>query len=260
MGSFIVSFHAKTPNRDKVLAAFKPLAAKNAYVTDAKNGWVSFYDSAASGQDDALITRISGDISKQAACPVIAFLVHDSDFLIYWLYDQGRSVDTFNSCPEYFEDEEEESTMTQSAGQPEVLAKFCPPGTSVEALKNVLARTDLAAMSGLGEILSPEKLQQQIMEQMAKQRPQLEKEFPMDFQALQQMVLSEISRFSGSVAASPTKPSGPDATSAPQYVFAEDRLRALAELLGIDPDRATADAKYIKQGEPGPQEISAEKL
>jgi hypothetical protein len=66
-------------------------------------------------------------------------LVHDSDFLCYWLFENGKVVDEFNSCPDYFEDNGlGNSHAATLRGRPEVLLRFCQPGSRLRDVQKIL--------------------------------------------------------------------------------------------------------------------------
>jgi hypothetical protein len=142
MGAFIVNINVRTNDRQ---AVERQLADLNAWVTSAKNGWISVYEEQASTQDERRIRDLSARLSTVLDVAVIAFLVHDSDFVCYWLFDAGRLVDEFNSCPDYFDDgagDDETADNGPSAGRPQVLLKYCPPGTQLDDVQEVLGDTE----------------------------------------------------------------------------------------------------------------------
>jgi hypothetical protein len=136
MGSFIVNVNVRATHRqavEKEIKAFNPAAA---WVTGAKNGWITIYEEGASTQDENRIRELTEHVSSGLKSPAIAFLVHDSDFLCYWLFDDGQLIDEFNSCPDYFDEGENEEAL---AGKPEVILKYCPPGTKLSDVEQVLS-------------------------------------------------------------------------------------------------------------------------
>jgi hypothetical protein len=145
MGAFIVSFHAKAgdagPVRN-VLAA----DAERAWVAPPMNGWVSFYEEQADTQDSGRIEQLCERVSAATGSPVIAFLVHDSDFLCYWLFESGLKRDEYNSCPDYFGDPSDmlepgdsvEEYLARLSGDADALLPLCRPGTSRSAIEKFL--------------------------------------------------------------------------------------------------------------------------
>jgi hypothetical protein len=183
MGAFIVNLHVRVEDRDGVVVAMRELANNCSWVTAPKDGWVSVYEEQASGQDGDWIRHMGAELSSRLNTSAAAFLVHDSDFLCYWVFDRGEIVDEFNSCPDYFDDDDGPGTgrTATAQGQPEVLLRYCKPGSRIRDVEQVLQA---------------------------------------------------------------------------ESVFAEQQLRKLARLLGIDADRAGAD--YRDLGQKTAEEFEAE--
>jgi hypothetical protein len=154
MGAFYVNFHAKTPSCDAIQSALADLA-EQAWVAPVENGWVSVYEADSSSQSEETICRLAESLSREVRCPVIAFCVHDSDVLLYWLFDGGDEKDRFNSCPDYFGDLEEmsddpdeaESYRNATVGRADVLAGYCSPPVAVEAVEQLLQQEDFSLMA-----------------------------------------------------------------------------------------------------------------
>jgi hypothetical protein len=179
MGAFIVNINVRSDDPAAVERELKELT-KAAWVTDAKNGWISVYEEEASTQDDRRIKDLSSGLSEALNAPVVAFLVHDSDFVCYWLIESGKLVDEFNSRPGYSDDDDESEADVPC--RPELLIRYCVPGTQVDDVRRVLLDRD--------------------------------------------------------------------------EIFAEENLRKLSELLGIDSARTNMDFESLKRGE-DPSEINA---
>jgi hypothetical protein len=142
MGAFIVNVNVRSNDRPAVQRAVGALNPAAAWVTGPKNGWVTVYEERASTQDGAWIRQMSERLSGDLRAPVVAFLVHDSDVLCYMLCDGGKLVDEFNSCPDYFGDDDSEADPGASGGRPEVLLKYCAPGTQLADVQRVLGEKD----------------------------------------------------------------------------------------------------------------------
>ena len=118
------------------------------WLTGPHQGWVSFWDPLASRQDVERIKVVAQGVSKSTKRPLVAFMVHDSDIFCYWLYENGRLLDEYNSFPSYFGDEGiDEATV---AGNVVTLAKFCRAGTAPEQLTGII-KQHTAAASAAGE-------------------------------------------------------------------------------------------------------------
>jgi hypothetical protein len=157
MGAFLVNVHVRTEDHDSLVRALKALPVDRCWATSTKDGWSTVYDERASTQDEELIRELTRSLSEKLAAPAIAFLVHDSDFLCYWLFDRGELLDEFNSCPDYFGEAEEEPgdrDGARTAGQPDVLLRFCRPGSRLRDIEQVLSLEPTFAESQL-EGLAP---------------------------------------------------------------------------------------------------------
>ncbi len=100
MGASFVNYQVRTSDRESCIRAAEAIARARALVTDAKTGWVSLYDENSESQDLNELRRIGKALSTRLATHVFVFLVHDSDFFVYLLYEKGELIDQFNSRPD----------------------------------------------------------------------------------------------------------------------------------------------------------------
>ena len=130
MGLFCASIHLQTTD----VAAVRDSADSTAVVLDAEAGWVTLYaphllEGGAEGIED-----MAAALSARLRARTVSFWVYDSDIACYWLHDSGNLVDQHNSWPDYFD----EDAGQVGAGNPEVLATYCPEGTRIEDLQQLL--------------------------------------------------------------------------------------------------------------------------
>ena len=152
MGLFCVNLHVRTTDHAAVESALDRRRVRERRVLPAVNGWTTVYEAEASNQDDGRIRDLGSRLSRDAKAPAVAFLVHDSDIACYWLFENGRQVDEFNSCPGYFDG----GSDGPSGGRPDVLHRFCRPGVGVEDLKTILGSQETFAegiIEGLADAL-----------------------------------------------------------------------------------------------------------
>lgn len=149
MGAFLVNVHVQTEDQASLVHALHDMSIARSWVTPASEGWSTLYEERASTQDDEWIRELSRSLSTRLETRAVAFLVHDSDFFCYWLFDRGELVDEFNSCPDYFDDG---AAGEGSAGQPEVLLRFCRPGHRVEEIERILHQETTFAETQLEEL------------------------------------------------------------------------------------------------------------
>jgi hypothetical protein len=139
MGTFLVNLHVRCESPEPIKAALRKLEATRAYVTQPKDGWISVYETRCCDQDVDWIKRVTRQISKAASSHAISFLIHDSDFLAYWLYDQGKLVDQYNSLPDCFE-ECSDAERKKLAGKPAKLQAACRAEVTLAQVEQVFAR------------------------------------------------------------------------------------------------------------------------
>lgn len=133
MGSFLSNLHVRDAGASAIANALRAWAAPPTYVAAAPtNGWTGVYPDEI-GQDSDRLAQLALRLSAQVVSPVIAFLVHDSDILFYWLYDRGELVDYFNSAPGYWGD-----IVPPEGGEVAILLRYCTTATSTSALKRIL--------------------------------------------------------------------------------------------------------------------------
>jgi hypothetical protein len=147
MGLFCVNFHFRTSDDKALTAALKRRGVTRSIVLPAKGEWSSLYEAEASHQDDGRIRELAGGLSAVLHTAVVAFMVHDSDIACYWLFEDGKLIDDFNSCPNYFEDDDSEEDSPRSGGKPDALLRYCRAGITQEALAAILSEQSVFAES-----------------------------------------------------------------------------------------------------------------
>jgi len=105
MGNFYSNITVKGSTKDAVISELKVLKRK-AFVTLAINNFIVIYDAECEEQVPRVLSQLSVDLSKSLKCPLISFMNHDDDILIFEVYKDGILIDEYNSCPGYFEGEE----------------------------------------------------------------------------------------------------------------------------------------------------------
>ncbi len=151
MGLFCVSFHVRTADEKAVSAALKARGGHHR-VLAPKGGWVSAYDERASRQDETRIRELAESLSQDLMAAAIAFLVHDSDIACYWLFDRGRLLDEYNSCPDYFDDDAKDQASGAAGGQPDVLVRYCRADVSTDNLAEILTQQAVFADDLVAEL------------------------------------------------------------------------------------------------------------
>lgn len=105
MGTFYVNHTVRAP-QDRVIAFLKK-EGRTAFVSPTFNGYTVVCDRQCDDQDPVAITRLGQKLSKHLESPVLAVLNHDDAILCYWLFEQGRLIEEYDSFPDCFEDDDE---------------------------------------------------------------------------------------------------------------------------------------------------------
>jgi hypothetical protein len=100
MGGFYTNYTLRTADHDAVVKALKGFKA---VVSPVKNGCIVVAEEKSDHQSEAHVEKLASRLSGKLKCPVLAVIVHDDDILLYWLCDQGKLVDRYNSKPGYFD-------------------------------------------------------------------------------------------------------------------------------------------------------------
>jgi hypothetical protein len=99
----------------------------NCCIIDEENGNVSvFYPNGYLEWDDS-----SAYLSKELNATVFSFHIHDGDFWMYVLYNNGQIIDQFNPIPDYWDETISDEEMESWKGNANILAQY---------LKNVTPR------------------------------------------------------------------------------------------------------------------------
>ncbi|MBI3863514.1 MAG: hypothetical protein HY290_16610 [Planctomycetia bacterium] len=145
MGLFCVNLHFRTCDHGALAEALDRGKVSQRRITSAKNGWVSLYEERASQQDDEWIRELALDLSRDLRVAAIAFMVHDSDIACYWLVDNGRLIDEYNSCPDYFEADSATDISGPSGGRADLLLPYCRTGVREGEIAAILGKETLFA-------------------------------------------------------------------------------------------------------------------
>jgi hypothetical protein len=139
MGNFYVNFSVKRDDPERVAAALKGAGCR-AFITPPTDGYVVVYEEQSDAQDEVAIARVGALLSRAADAPVLAVLNHDDDILCYWLLEQGQVSDSYNSCPDYFGESDEEES--DSGGDAKRLCEALSVPTATAAVDEVLRSAD----------------------------------------------------------------------------------------------------------------------
>lgn len=157
MGSFYVTHTVRTTDRQKI---GELLVRRKAMVSTVSSGVIVVFDKDANSQDEDIAIDLARMLSADMNAVVLAVLNHDDDILMYWLFESGTQIDSYNSCPDYFADVSE--LRGPVGGNARALCEaFASP--NIEAAERILRfdyvfewdrHTDLLKALGLGPELA----------------------------------------------------------------------------------------------------------
>jgi hypothetical protein len=226
-----------------IIAALLSLGAVPAYVCGSpESTWTSIFPEAAD-QDDAALPELACAFSKALQRPVIAFIVHDSDIFLYWLCDDGKELDRYNSAPGYFTDEEAPS----EGGNPNMLTVYCLPGASRDRLLRLLHPETHAPKPPAND---RDVIKDAVRKKLRQSYPALAAKMP-NPPRLEDFLAEAERRWAGRSA-----PAEATLSATEEFAFAEDRLQELAKILGIPDGPAIDSYRYLVNGEGSPESLA----
>ncbi len=98
--------------------------------------WLGIYPSATDEQNEADLVTAAKRLSAEAKTRALAILVHDSDVLMLLVFENGVEVDSYNSCPGYFDG----GSRKPKGGNLSQLASLSTASTSEARLGQLLHR------------------------------------------------------------------------------------------------------------------------
>lgn len=107
MGNFYVNHTVRAPQKD--VAGLLEREGHTAFVGPTANGFTVVCDAECDNQDTNAIRALGRKLSSSLKSPVLAVLNHDDDILCYWLFEEGELIEEYNSCPDYFDEDESDS-------------------------------------------------------------------------------------------------------------------------------------------------------
>jgi hypothetical protein len=110
----------------------------NCCIIDEQNGNISiFYPNGYLEWDDS-----SAFISKELNATVFSFHIHDGDFWMYVLYNNGQGVDQFNPVPDYWDDNISNEEIASWKGNADIVVQHIK-GIKKSDIDKYLVKWDL---------------------------------------------------------------------------------------------------------------------
>jgi len=247
MGTFVTNLHIRDAERNAVIGALRSLDVVPAFVRGSpEHTWTSIFPEAAD-QDQAALSEMASTLSRALNRPVIAFLVHDSDVLLYWLYNGGKELDRYNSAPGYFTGEE----TPPEGGNPDALGVCCPPGLPTDRLLWLLHPEKITQEQPPGKNSDLQaKMKDEVLEKLRQSYAAFAAKMP-NPPSLEELLAQAEKRL-----AAVQVPDQGASSAVEEFVFAEDRLAELAKLLGIPDGPAVDSYRYLVKGEGSPGSLT----
>jgi hypothetical protein len=118
VGAFYTNLTLRGPSAERVVEA---IGGRRAFVSRTEGPCTVVLDQACESQNTEILSDLASQLSTRLSCPVFAVLIHDDDVLYFELWNKGRRLDQYNSCPGYFDDVPDGDQP--SGGDAAVLAK-----------------------------------------------------------------------------------------------------------------------------------------
>lgn len=138
MGAFYGVTYLRTDEREPILELLTELNRQNQtqfLLGPPVRGWLGVY-SQHHGQDE----RVAASIARKFKGDVLHVLVHDDDVFSYTLFQRGKHIDSYNSCPDYFGPVPSRDKK-RLQGQPELLGHLLPSPDDLPALQKMLSES-----------------------------------------------------------------------------------------------------------------------
>jgi hypothetical protein len=112
-------------------------------VSPLKGRWLTVIEAhfALHSQGVPHLSELGNRLSAALSCYSLALVVHDDDLFFYNLDRNGKSLDGYNSCPQYFEQERlPDAQIEEQRHMPEPFQPLLPTGHSLDELRALLNR------------------------------------------------------------------------------------------------------------------------
>jgi hypothetical protein len=155
MGTFFDSIHIRCEQIETLVDRVNGLAmGRFSYIlTLPSDGWISLFLDEDGIMIDEVDDEICLNLSHYCNSLVLKIKEHDSDVFYYTCFFNGNVIDSFDSCPDYFENVTNDK-KNKLHGKPELWVDLLGFSVDVDELRKVL---DLMQSSLLCEFSGPER-------------------------------------------------------------------------------------------------------
>jgi len=130
VGSFYTNLALRGPDRDQIIAAVAGLGYC-AFVSRSLSGLTMVCEERSDTRDLGIWRDVAKQLSRWLQCPALAVLNHDDDVLLYSLYRGGHLLDEYNSCPDYWINQDPPA-LPQGGDAAVLCEAFGMPGDAAE--------------------------------------------------------------------------------------------------------------------------------
>src|SRR4051794_17337375 len=111
--------------------------ARRFFVGPAEGGWVPLFPSSDLPEQLAMAQLLS----ERTHRPTLVLNLHNGDVFYYWLFEEGKLLDQYDSNPGYFDEPRSVEELSAVRGHPKQLASILPPGVAPEDVEAILTQT-----------------------------------------------------------------------------------------------------------------------
>jgi hypothetical protein len=151
MGGWYNSIHVRSESIEPVRNVLRGLTRDKKYkflLSPVINGWVGIF-----AQMQPRV-QISTKIAKKLPLDIIELAVYDDDVFCYWYFREGKLIDSFNSCPDYFGQPISKKYADSLKGHPEVFSDILSDDEKLVQLRQII--TEVSTPPRLDEIYPPD--------------------------------------------------------------------------------------------------------
>jgi hypothetical protein len=137
MGRFYTNILLKGVTATAVRSSLEKMR-RRAFMKTAGRGIVVVYDAKCEQQDTKDLCELARGLSSQLRCVSWGLLNHDDDVLWYVLCDCGKYADSYNSAPDYFDDDAALEPAPPEGGNARTLAKLLNCRAAASKIERIL--------------------------------------------------------------------------------------------------------------------------
>jgi hypothetical protein len=110
-------------------------------VSPQRGHWLTVIEAHFAVDHTPHLSELGNRLSAALSCYTLVLVVHDDDLFFYNLDRDGKALDGYNSCPQYFEKRRlPDARIEEQRHTPEAFKPLLPAGCSLEDLRSLLNR------------------------------------------------------------------------------------------------------------------------